>query len=213
MTLGELKTACIKLMFDNDVAVVDPDTISEDADYTARTVNIVESINRAISEIAKAEQLPKKTVTLTTTDGTIGTYYTRYDLDTIVISGFTNDVMKVKKVTYEYEADYDTNVSIRTEGNNILVLPLLEQGVYIVTYCPTYATRFTYDTADTTVITDIADDLLDIIPYFVKGDLYEEENPQQALLATNKFHSYLANRTIENNQKVTRVINVYTQIS
>ena len=212
MKLGELKVACIKLMNDNDTAELDPDTISTQTDYDSRLKNIIEPINRAIDEAAKAYQLPKKTVVLTTTAGTIGDYFTRYDLDTIVVTGFTNDVLRVEKVAYEYEDEYDAGVPIRKEGHNVLILPKLEYGTYIVTYSPTYSSRFTYDSLDTEVITDIPDDILGIIPYFVKGELFEEDNAQTALLATNKFHSYLANRTIERNERATSVKNVYTQV-
>ena len=58
MTKGELIVACLKLMYENDTEVLDPATISDEDDYKSKTVNICESINRALSEIAKADKLP-----------------------------------------------------------------------------------------------------------------------------------------------------------
>ncbi len=256
MKLGELKVACIKLMFDNDIQVLDPDTISEDSTYANRIVNIIESINRGLTEVAKAEKLPKKSVTCTVEMGSVGDYLVRYDLDTLVVSGFDNDVLKVVKIAYEFEDEYNPNVPIRKEGHNVLILPNLAVinsysnlasfpttgnymevykaldtglfyeylnstytaldnthfGKYIITYSPTYSNRFSYDDLDTEVITDIPDDVLDILPYFVKGDLFEEDDPQSSVLATNKFHSYLAQKTEEKNERVSAVKNIYTQV-
>ena len=48
-TKGELIAACIKLMFDNDTNILDPENISDDPEYASRTANIIESINRALT--------------------------------------------------------------------------------------------------------------------------------------------------------------------
>lgn len=58
--------------------------------------------------------------------------------------------------------------------------------------------RLTKDTRDETVL-PIDEELSELIPYFIKGELYEEDNPQQASIAKNYFEAttddYLATKT------------------
>lgn len=57
--------------------------------------------------------------------------------------------------------------------------------------------RLTKDTDDETVL-PIDEELSELIPYFIKGELYEEDNPQQASIAKNYFEDtvddYLATK-------------------
>lgn len=57
--------------------------------------------------------------------------------------------------------------------------------------------RLNKDTDDNTVL-DLDPNLCELIPYFIKGELYEEDNPQQAAIAKNYFEStvddYLATK-------------------
>lgn len=207
-TKGELIAACIKLMFDNDTNILDPENISDDPEYASRTANIIESINRAFNEVAKAEQLPRKRLVIDTDTEyeEQDDYYTRYNLDNLV-----GDVYRVNNINYQDNyGRYYANVGIRLEGENILVLRTLTAGKYIVTYSPMLTERLTYDMPDNYEIQTIAEDILDIVPYFVKGDLYEEDNADTALMAINRFHIYLANRPRVTNTQ-SKVKTVYTQ--
>lgn len=187
-TKGELIVACLKQMFVNDGQLLDTETISQNTEYSSYTVNIIESINRAINEIAKADRLPKKSFDLTKYDGNKGTYLTRYDLTL-----YASDLYKIKKVVYETEDMQIPNVSIRFDSENILVLPTITDGKYIITYSPSYSNRLTYLDIDTKEI-GIPEDLIDIIPYFVKGELFQEEDTDKALLSMNQFFAFLGNQ-------------------
>jgi hypothetical protein len=213
-TKGELIVACIKLMFDNDNEELDPSSISDNPNYSNRTANIIESINRAITEIVKAKRLPKKTVELDSTVGARGSYRTRFNLDTIVIEGFENDVYSIDNIAFESDEEdyYENNIAIKFEGNQTILLPTIDSGKYIVSYSPKFKAYLKYSDADDTDIETIPDELVDIIPHFVKGELYEEDDPQIALLSTNKFFGYLgsARENLENKQ--TQVKNVYNQL-
>lgn len=255
-TKGELIVACIKLMFDNDEQELDPTTISENADYHARTMNIIESINRAMLEIANNEKLPKKTIELSCVEGDIGNYYVRYKLDTLVKEGFSNDILKVKSIAYEKDNIYKNLTDYTEEGHNVFLLPKLAEiskyanlssfpetgsqgklyialdtnkvyfwdknkyseetnldkyGKYIITYSPRFVNRLTYDDPDTKEL-NIPEDLLDIVPYFVKGDLYETDDPNAAALARNLFHAYLSEIPSQNETRQTKVKTTFTQI-
>lgn len=241
MTKGELIVACLKLMFENDdVSFYEDDNddttnevnvtnISGDLDYKSKTANIIESINRALSEIAKADKFPffVKTIdaffigqyktynqvpeinandetyirvlnSIYKWDSNIGAYvkvalplYFYYTLD--------SDIFKVIGVNYEINDEYyyqNNDVSVRYNASNLMLLRR-ERGNYIINYTPKFK-RLSYSDDDDSDITFadtnntlIPDYILDIVPYFVKGDLYEEDEPQMAILATNKFYQLL----------------------
>lgn len=234
MTKGELIVACLKLMYENDnVSFYEDDeveSISEDIDYKSKTANIIESINRALTEIAKADKFPYfvKTVDAFFTGQTYTTYnqvpesktgdedyirvmnsiykwdttsgsYVKFPLPLYFEYTLDSDIQKVIGIQWEVNQDYyyqNVDAPIRYKGNKLLLLRH-EQGNYIVNYIPKY-TRLSYSDEDTANITFadsdntlIPDYILDIVPYFVKGDLYEEDEPQMAILATNKFYQLL----------------------
>lgn len=207
MTLGELKVACIKLMFDNDSIDVDPSNISNNAEYTMRTVNIVESINRALFRVANVGKLPKKTFTLDNTIQKDEKYIRRYNLDTIKIDGFDNDCLYVEGIVYQNVYKYTPNVDIIIEGNNTLVLPAIDEGKYIITYSPNHRSIPIYEDDETKL--DIPDYILNIVPFYVKGDLFEDDDAEVAIMATNKFERYLSELNIGSENRQAYIQNAY----
>ncbi len=207
-TKGELITACVKLMYDNDTEMIDTTTVSENPEYSSRTVNIIESINRAFSEVAKAEYLPKKKIIIDLDVEFVekDEYYTKYDL-----SKLADDIYKINNITFQDGARYYSNIGIRLEGEYTLVLKTVSSGKYIVTYNPMFSERLSYEMPDTQEILTVPEDIIDIVPYFVKGDLYEDDDPDTALMSTNKFHSYLANRPRQGFTQ-TKIKTVYSQV-
>jgi hypothetical protein len=248
MTKGELIAACLKLMYENDdVSFYAPEldeneededsyeqtttsNISEDSDYKSKTANIIESINRALSEIAKADKFPffVKSIdaffigqpyttynTVPTSNDNDETYirvlnniykwdsdssaYIKVALPLYFYYTLDNDIFKVLGVNYEINDEYyyqNNDVSVRYNGSRLMLLRR-DKGNYIINYTPKYK-RLSYSDEDSANITFadsdntlIPDYILDIVPYFVKGDLYEEDEPQMALLATNKFYQLL----------------------
>ena len=230
MTKGDLIVACLKLMYENNDEQLDVEEISSQDEYKSKTVNIIESINRALSEIAKADKLPVLIkeidafyygVTYTTSNTVpsekVGDYdyvrvandmykwssdessYLKQSLPVYFQLSQDTDIFKILGITWEVNNEYvykSVDAPVRYKGNSILLLRHNE-GSYIINYTPKFK-RLSYDDEDTDVITladsdetPIPDYILDIVPYFVKGDLYEEDEPQMAVLATNKFHQYL----------------------
>ncbi len=207
MTKGELIVSCLKLI-ENAQTELDSTTISSDPNYLDYTRSIVESINRGLNEVAKMRKLPKKVVIIDYTLGDIYEYYTRYDLDSIVVDGFKNDVLGIINIVYENGPVFDFNVAPRMEGNNVLVLPRIVAGKYIITYNPRFIDRLSYEDEDTKEI-NIPNEILDIIPYFVKAELFEEEEADKAVLARNIFHQYLMELPIQESGRQTKVKTIY----
>lgn len=207
MIKGELIVACIKQMFDNDTDRLDPNTISDNADYIGRTNNIIEVINRGFDEVAKARKLPKKTLILVKDMGEVGEYFTKFDLNEV--SG-EDDILYLTNVAYENGAIYDQNIEIKVEGESKLVLPTINEGRYIVTYHPKYTKQLSYEDPDTKVIEDMPSEALRVIPYFVKAELYEDDDPSRATLSRNIFHQYLQEIPKTPHLKQTKVKSVFS---
>lgn len=185
MTLGEIKIEALKLMFTNyqhDIAVSDLSNLYQDGNYGSYLVNMPGAINRAFDRIQQKGVLRSKTITLE--NGTVGEYYTRYSLDNIT------DFYSLERVIYEgLYGKYDGNIAYRIEGSEIL-LPNLEEGEsYRIVYKPTIAkvTGITEDTAEI----NLPDDVAGLIPYFIKSELYEEDETDVAIHARNVFEAGL----------------------
>lgn len=254
MTKGDLIVACIKIMYDNnddDINQrVDEISISNNEEYKSKTINIIESINRALDEIAKASKLPILTKeidafyfnnsyeVINSNNIPLEKYndsdyvkvvntlykwsesenkYIKQELPLYFAYPLDNKIMQVLDVKYELNTEYlyqslDTPLSYK--GNNLMLLRH-NNGNYVITFVPTFK-RLKYSDDDTTEIvlsddTPIPDYILDIIPYFVKGDMYEEDNPQMAVFARNLFITYLSEIVSPyDRQQQTKVESSYT---
>lgn len=188
MTKGELIVASIKLMFDNGDVDLDPSKISANYDYQDRTKNIIESINRALYRIQTANKLPKKFLTINNkTSVSLATrLFSRYNLSALT----NNEYYRIVSVAVENENGYSNNVDYRLE-NDTIVLPKITDGNvnYIVCYMPKIV-ELTYQTSDTDALS-YPNEVLNIIPYFVKGDLYEDDDISSARYSRNIFEQYL----------------------
>lgn len=197
MTKGELITACVKLMYDNDDVQIDPEVVSNESDYASRTVNIIESINRAFIRLSLLKKLPFKTFYINEETEYINKskMLTRYDLTLLI-----EDYSQYERVSKEDAfGEYNGNISVRFEGNCIVLPTLRTNEQYIIDYQPEVF-RLKEDDLDTKVI-PYAEKILSIVPYFVKADLYEEDNPNIADYARNLFEQYaMALPSNDNNQ-------------
>lgn len=196
MTKGELIVKCLKLLNENDGVNIESDTVSEDPDYLERTVNIVPSINRALNRLAEMKKLPVKSFEVPFT------FENRRK--TIKINqNEISDLLFVANVI-KMDADYglaETNVSYFLEGTTLILPSLIYAEFYQIFYHP-LAKHLKEDDADTMQI-EYPDYILDCIPYFVKADLFEEDNPNLAVLARNLFEQY-ANQIPTRNYSVMR---------
>lgn len=209
MTKGELIVACLEIMFENDGIDIDPAIVSSDEDYNnqygSKIVNMVNSINRGLMEVQKNNKVHKSVVIINAykdeeqvDDGfpklPLKEYLLEYELP--------NDVYKVINISYDDGTYLLNNIPIRKRGNKTLLLTLQKYGRYIIEYYPKLP-LLTKDMEDTEEL-DIPDDILQIIPYFVKADLYEEDEPNIAIATRNIFSAYLSeiDRNEETQSKV-----------
>lgn len=206
MTVGEIKKNALAIMFANyetDLANVDVDTLT-DEEYTKYTVNMNACINRALKRIERACVLPNKTIVINkATAGEIGTYLARYNL-----ASLTNDMGIVQRVSKEDGyGRYSPCVDFCMEGDIIILPALAKSDTYRVMYQPKVK-RLALTAVSSTEI-DIPDEVAEIIPYFIKAELYEEDEPSMAANARNIFEATLDSLRRDEYEVQTSVANIY----
>lgn len=202
MTINDIEKNALAIMFtnyENDLSEQDVDLIT-DEEYRKYTVNMKACINRALMRIQRAKVLPlKKKVIDGTTTGENDGFLARYNLEELI-----PDLFEIKRIACSARR-YTPSVSFQIEAGT-LVLPSLHGGEYIVIYEPKLQ-RVALNAASSTNI-DIPDEIAEIIPYFIKAELYEEDEPSLALQARNIFEATLDSLKRDNYNTQASVVNV-----
>ncbi len=205
MTLGEIKTEALRLMFCDAGEGIAPDNLAalyDSAEYKDYLARMNGSVNRALGRVESLDAVPYKTHTLTADEGTVGLYYTRYDLPTIIA-----DYGRIQRLVREKGYSYHGNAAFRMEGN-VLVLPnTLLNEYYTVVYAPTLA-RLPENASDTSDI-GLPYEIAALIPYHVKADLLEEEEPNLAANARAIFERAMVDRAKTQECRLLAVTSVY----
>ena len=204
MKLGTVKTEALKLMFINYAKEIDAEDISDlmaDDNYSSYLVNMDGAIRRGIDRIVNAGKLPTKSVVLENGEQ-VGSMHYRFDLTKIP------DFSSVVRVTGEEWGEYKANFQFQSEGYGIVLVRTNDsQAVFRMVYRP--------KTPDISGLEDIdelpmPDELANILPYFIKADLYQEDEPQLAEAARNQFEQYLAAIDTKDKSRQTHVKAVYS---
>lgn len=153
-----------------------PESASDEYEeaYSDYRVGMNMSISRAIDRMRSLGSIPTKTVKFPTVQKS--DYY-NFGLSELKVKGELKSIKSIQD-----------GVILETPfvvfDNRIFAY--LEKGIsYFSEYVPT-----DFEIVDENEI-DLPDELARIIPYYVKADLYEEEEPSLASLSRNLFESYL----------------------
>lgn len=209
MTLGEIKIETLKLMFtnlDNDISLDTLEMNLLDENYRAYLINMPGAINRCFSSLEEKRVLPSRSKSLEPTGELASGSYWRFDLNKI------SDFFDVERIVRESDdGDYDGDYDYRREAN-MLVLANDEDATYTLIYKPRL-NRITSSTSDATEL-DIPDYISSYIPYFLKGELYRDDEPNEASEARNWYEQAMEELILSqtNNGKINRVKEVYSQI-
>ena len=186
MKVGDIKVEAIKLMFANyafDLGVDDLQNMASDENYGSYIVNMNGSISRALDRIENACVMPVVREELANYSMRKNNHHMRVDLTQI------KDLFMIDRIIAEYDnGEYDGNVSYALEGD-ILILPNVKNVNYILLYYPTIKTID--DSVSDHDLMWIPDRLARLIPYFVKSELFQEEEPSLAAEARNLFEASL----------------------
>lgn len=179
MKLGEIKIEALKLMFasyERDFAVSDLKTDEASDTYRDYLINMPGAINRAFAIIENKGVLPVNRYELMNTEEIkVGT---AFDMSVV------EDFFSVERVIFEgAHGEYVPQYPYLLEGTVIRFPDTLADGEkYTVLYRP----RIKRETNNDAEV-DVPDYIAVYIPYFIKGELYREEEPGEASEAHNLF--------------------------
>lgn len=209
MKLGDIKIEALKLMFttyDGDIDIQQIPTLESDENYSSYLVAMPGSINRAFSAIEESRVLPIKTQVFSPAEALASGSFARFDLSSV---DHFFDIARVSRFRSDIcGGQYDSSVAFIREGQTILIPDYDKDSIYTLMYYPCID-RVTADTEDPAEI-DIPDRIACIIPYYIKGDLFREEEPNEASEARNWFEASLDQMQYQDNAAVGGVVNVFS---
>ena len=156
--------------------------LADNPQYATYLAAMDNSINRAVLYMQSSDVLPKCEATLSApcVSGSVATF----NLATIP------DLERVVALYCATPKQYAT-CSYIWEGGTTLVVPLYQAGEYVLVYEKKWREVDALSADDTDL--PIPDALCCLIPYFVKSELYEEEDMQAAKNAKAVFEEGVAN--------------------
>jgi hypothetical protein len=182
MTVGEIKIQALKLMFVTYSDILDPEkieTLYNQENYRAYLVNMDGSIRRCLSDIEKRCVLPVKTFDLVPEVEPIPGYMTRIDIT-------APDFYEVERVSKESLYEYDGDHSYMREGNTLLFHNFDTSAKYRLLYYPRIDR--TKGLSDSDEI-GLPEEIAAAVPYFIKGELFREDEPNEASEARNWYEA------------------------
>lgn len=206
MKLGEIKIEAFKLMYAeylDDLQIEHLENMKNDENFGRILCAMPGAINRCFMRIEESGVLPLKTYCLNDCYSCDRFNRLRFNLDDIT------DFYKINRIIFENEYEYDGNCNYIMETNSNIVLPKKE-GLYTLVYHPTIR-RITDNSLDTSEI-NIPDNIACIIPYFIKGDLFKEDEPSMATEARNLFEALLSSLKSESKTRQTHIKTIYNQV-
>lgn len=210
MKYGEIKIEALKLMFINmgdDITADKLEKYEQDNTYNAYLVNMPGSINRCFSTLENKGVLPPKSKVLAAKDGFASGAYIRFDLPTII-----SDFYDIDRIVGETSnGDYCGDCDYHTEGY-VLVLERYDDSEdikYTVVYTPKIPRVEALTDNDLEI--SIPDNIASLIPYFIKGDLYRDDEPNEASEARNWFEAGVNEILARRTNKTSRVKTLYSQ--
>lgn len=208
MKLGDIKIEALKLMFVNyniDITIEELDRYLQDENYASYLVNMPGAINRCYANIEERGVLPSKSFVLKTEDGLASASFIRFDLPTLI-----EDFFAVDRIIYECGDDYDGDHDFRMEGNTLVLENFDdERESFILLYKPKIERVLASTENDTEI--EIPENIAVHIPYFIKGDLYRDDEPNEASEARNWYEAAMEGLSTSTENKTGKVKSTYTQ--
>lgn len=209
MKYGDIKIEALKLMFVNmgdDISADKLEKYEQDDTYNSYLVNMPGSINRCFSVLENKSVLPPKAKDLAVSDGVASGAFIRFDL-TVVISDFY-DIERVASETADGE--YCGDCDYQREGDTLVLERYDDEDIrYIVLYRPMIP-RVKSNT-DSDFELPLPENIASLIPYFIKGDLYRDDEPNEASEARNWFEASIDEILSRKTNKVNKTKTVYSQ--
>lgn len=189
MTLRDVKAESLRLMALGNGTEIETDDLSSlmrDVRYRSYLDAMPGAVNRALGRLEQRRAIPPCRSSLSPLDGSVSGSVIRFDLSALIPGFFAVD-----RVISDSEFDYNASLDYRMEGDT-LVLPfdLIQNGSQVsVLYFPLLP-RISSATPDSFSF-PLPDRATALIPYYVKSDLFNEDEPGEAAAARNIFEAAL----------------------
>lgn len=216
MDINQIKKEALRLMF-----ATYSDTLKDNGEersvdemteenYTQYLANMDGAINRCLKRLESVGAVQRKTVAfiLPFTDDEGKAVNCGY-----VKKALPSDCRKVDRVVYSNSSTYyfDEDHPFKILSGDI-VLKAHSAGTYEIVYFPKVQIQVSYPSNFDLSQMGIGDEFAVLIPYYIKAELYEEDEPAQATQARNLFEALLADTlamNIEDN-KLGRVVDIWS---
>lgn len=200
--LGEIKIEALKLMFadyKNDYSVSNLSSLMANDNYGKYLRAMNGSINRCFDRLRALKKQPKKVIVLD--KGLMAEdEFLHFDLDDETFAS----VDYINRITYRDEdgRPLDSKVHYEMEGREIIIEN--RSGSFRMIYFEKlpFITTLTDDQ-----VLLIEDELARVIPYFIKSELMEEDEPELARQARIMFEQTVAALYNEPEVRQTKVVN------
>ena len=209
MRIGDIKAEALRIMFVNNDDMIKVDSLSDLAgleNYRTYLLNMNGSINRCFSAIERKRVLPLKEFVLSQSNAIASGYFSRFDLSALI-----PDFCDLERVVYECDEAYIGDLDYRREGNTLILNRVNSDGVYRALYYPRIK-RLT-DLSGYLEELDVPDEIACLIPYFIKGDLYRDDEPNEASEARNWFEQGIDDLVQQRAEKHGSVLTVFSQVA
>lgn len=205
MTLGEIKIEALKMMAlngENDIFEQDVTRLAVDDAYREYLLNMTGAINRCFSRLETLRVLPTKVREIVPTEFSTETGRARFSLLSI------EDLFEVKGISVERESGKITdNCEFIRIGDTVILDGISEGDRIWLLYRP--ALRRVSSITEASYVPEIPEDMAELIPYYIKGDLFRTDEPDEAQEAMSWFEQRIAECARNENGNQTSVRPVY----
>lgn len=204
MTVADIKIQTLKLMEINN-ADISPAILTDlysDENYKDFLSQMPPAITRAMNRIKTSGAVPQKSFSQDPL--TENMRIAKYELGTLI-----PDFSRLRRVVVESEYGYCGNYPYTFEGTNVVLFNLHKGNTVTFIYEPKMPV-VTVVTPDDLEI-PLPDELAGIIPYSVKADIYEQDEPELATQARNIFEGMLAEYWPQEQNVESGIEEIYSQ--
>ena len=208
MRLGDIKVEALKLMFvtyTDDIRAEDLPDLGGEENYRAYLLNMNGSINRCLADIESRRILPVKRISVRASSGEL-----RRGALRVALADVAPDLFDVDRVVREDVDGYCGDCEWEREGDELILRDFDEISDYRLLYYPRLP-RYAGDATNMEEV-PVPDEIAAFIPYFVKGDLYREDEINDASEARNWYEAAMEQIAAARVNKVNRVRRVYSQV-
>ncbi len=209
MKLGTIKAEALKIMFLTGSDVVEAEnirTLEGEEAFRPYLFAMTGSINRCLCDVEARRILPTRLYPLSKGEAEEWNGMRSHDLGGIA------DFYDIERVTASGVGYYEGDCPYFVEGSTLLLPKAREDASYTLLYYPKIR-RLTEAADNTGELEGIPEEIAALIPYYVKGDLYREDEPNEAGEARNWYESGMALlSTPRRTEKQSRVHTVYSQV-